>query len=148
MQITLRHRESQFSRPLGVILIASVFLLASAYLLLLGALMLLRPGVVGMAAGAVLLSGLEVAGPFMFLLMATVGSAIAWGLFCLHNWARRAAIVISIAGIVMLVPGISGEVIALRIERLAWVALQFMVRVLIIFYLYQSPVRGAFQAGK
>jgi hypothetical protein len=148
MQMTSRRSESQSSRPLGVTLIASVFLLASVYLLLLGVLMLLRLGVVGMAAGAVLLSGLEVAGPYMFLLMAAVGLAISWGLFHLYNWARRVAILMSMAGIVMLIPGISAEVVGLRIERLAWAALQLMVRVLMVFYLYQAPVREAFQAGK
>lgn len=109
--------------------------------------MLFRPGLVGMATGAVLLSGLEVAGPYMFLLIAALGLVISWGLFHLHNWARRVATLVAIAGIVLLIPRISDDVMSLRVERLAWAALQLMVRVLIVFYLHQSPVREAFEAS-
>jgi|SRR5207249_2832302 len=89
--MNFRRTASQTARPTGVAVIAFAFLLASAYLLAAGGLMLFRPGLVGMAAGAVLLSGLEVAGPYMFLLIAALGLAISWGLFHLHNWARRVA---------------------------------------------------------
>jgi len=140
-------RTAQTTRPTGVVVIAFAFLLASGYLLIVGGLVLFRPGLVGMAAGAVLLSGLEVAGPYMFLLIAALGLAISWGLFHLHNWARRVATLVAIAGIVLLIPRVSEDVVSLRVGRLAWGALQMMVRVLIVFYLYQSPVREAFEAN-
>jgi hypothetical protein len=43
--------------------------------------MLLRPGMISMSAGAPLLFGLELAGPYMFLLMAVVGGGsrgVSW----------------------------------------------------------------------
>jgi hypothetical protein len=142
------HTANQAARPSGVAVIAFAFLLASVYLLTAGGLMLLRPGLVGIAAGAVLLGGLEVAGPYMFLLIAALGLAISRGLFHLHNWARRVATLVAIGGIVLLIPRISGDVVSLRVGRLAWAALQMMVRVLIVFYLHQSPVREAFEASR
>ena len=145
--MNFRRTASQTARPTGVAVIAFAFLLASAYLLAAGGLMLFRPGLVGMAAGAVLLSGLEVAGPYMFLLIAALGLAISWGLFHLHNWARRVAALAAIAGIVLLIPRISDDAVSLRVGRLAWAALQLVLRVLIVFYLYQSPVRVAFEAS-
>ena len=134
--MNFRRTASQTARPTGVAVIAFAFLLASAYLLAAGGLMLFRPGLVGMAAGAVL-----------FLLIAALGLAISWGLFHLHNWARRVAALAAIAGIVLLVPRISDDAVSLRVGRLAWAALQLVLRVLIVFYLYQSPVREAFEAS-
>lgn len=60
--------------PSGVTAIAVVFLLASAYLLVVGLTTLVSPGTISMAAGAPLLGGLELAGPFMFLLIAAAGA--------------------------------------------------------------------------
>jgi hypothetical protein len=97
-----------------------------------------------MAAGSPLLNGLEVAGPYMFLLAAAVGLVISWGLLHLQNWARRAAIVIAMTGAVLLIPVISGDVVEFQIGRLAWSGLQIVVRVLVVFYLYQKPVQAAF----
>ena len=82
------------SIPAGVTVIAFIFFLAAAYLGLIGIVMLASPGALSMAMGAPLLSGLELAGPYMFLLMAGVGALIGWGLFRLNNWARRAAIAV------------------------------------------------------
>ncbi len=83
-------------RPRGVTAIAVLFLLAAAYLLVVGLLMLASPGLISMAAGADLLAGLEVAGPYMFLLMAAVGTTIAVGLLHLRNWARRVAALVAL----------------------------------------------------
>ena len=79
-------------RPAGVTAVAAAFFLSGAYLLLVGLLMLVRPGAVSMAAGAALLGGLELAGPYMFLLAAGVGVTVALGLWWLHRWARWLAI--------------------------------------------------------
>ena len=51
-------------RPIGVSLIAIVFLFTAAYLIVVGAVMLFSPGTVSMSSGADLLGGLEVAGPY------------------------------------------------------------------------------------
>jgi len=105
--------------------------------------MLASPGVASMALGAPLLNGLELAGPYMFLLMAGVGALIGWGLWRLNNWARRAAIVVGFVGVVMLVPSVSAAAVDFRVSLL-WAGLGIIVRVMMIWYLYQMPVTKAF----
>jgi multidrug transporter EmrE-like cation transporter len=131
-------------RPAGVTAVAAAFLLAAAYLLVIGLTMLARPGVVSMAAGAPLLGGLELDGPYMFLLMAGVGSAVAIGLWRLHRWARWTAILIAMAGVVLLVPSVSSAMLDFRIGKLLWDGLGTILRVLIAWYLFQELVGEAF----
>jgi hypothetical protein len=132
------------SIPAGVTAIASVFFLVAVYLGSIGVVMLASPGVVSMAMGAPLLSGLELAGPYMFLLMAGVGAAIGWGLLRLNNWARRGAIAVGIVGLVMLVPTVSAAAVDFR-ASLLWGGLGIIVRAIILWYLYQEPVTAAFR---
>jgi hypothetical protein len=132
-------------RPTIVTAIAGVFLLSAVYLLAVGLTMLTRPGLISMAAGADLLSGLETAGPYMFLLASAAGIAVGIGLLRLHNWARRVAVLVALIGIVLLVPRMSGAVVALRITTLAWSGLGIIIRAVIAFNLYQVPVRELFQ---
>ena len=131
-------------RPIGVSLIATLFLLTSAYLIVVGAVMLLSPGTISMSAGADLLGGLEVAGPYMFLLIALVGVAIGGGLLRLNNWARRLAILTAMLGMVLLLPAVSSAVLDFRIPKLVWGGLGVMVRAMIVWYLYQQPAREVF----
>jgi hypothetical protein len=138
--------KAPLERPAGIAAVAMVFLLAAAYLASVGLTMLLKPGLVSMAAGADLLGGLETAGPYMFLLMAGVGSAIGLGLLHRHNWARRAAIIIAMIGFVFLIPTVSGAVINFNFAKLARSGFGLMVRVVIVFYLYQLPGREFFEA--
>jgi len=97
-----------------------------------------------MLLGSPLLGGLELAGPFMFLLAAAVGLGIGAGLWGLHNWARWAAIGIALAGMVALLPDVSSAVVDFRLAKLAWGGLGIMVRVVILQYLFQAPVAEAF----
>jgi hypothetical protein len=131
-------------RPVGVSLIAALFLLTAAYLIVVGVVMLLIPGKVSISAGADLLGGLEVAGPYMFLLMAVVGLAIGVGLLRIHNWARRLAIVTALLGMVLLLPAVSSAVLDFRIAKLVWGGLGVMVRAMIVWYLYQQPIKEVF----
>ncbi len=133
-------------RPAGVTAAAVAFLLAAAYLLVVGLTMLARPGLVSMAAGAELLGGLELAGPYMFLLMAALGAVVALGLWRLHRWARWLAILIAMIGVVLLLPRVSSAMLDFRIAKLAWGGLGTIVRVMIVGYLLQEPVRDAFTA--
>jgi hypothetical protein len=128
----------------GANAIAGGFVLAAIYLLSLGAIMLLRPGAVSLMLGSALLGGLELAGPFMFLLAAAVALGVGAGLWGLHNWARWFAIGIALAGMVALVPDVSSAVVNFRMARLAWGGLGIMVRVMILQYLFQAPVAEAF----
>jgi multidrug transporter EmrE-like cation transporter len=133
-------------RPTGVTAVAIAFLLAAAYLLVVALTMLVRPGLVSMAAGAELLGGLELAGPYMFLLVAGAGLAVAFGLLRLQRWARWMAILIAMIGMVLLLPSVSSALIDFRFGRLVWGGLGVIVRSMIVWYLFQEPVKEAFLA--
>ena len=123
-------------RPIGVTAIAILFALASAYLAALGFIMLVSPGAVSMSLGAPLLHGLQLAGPYMFLLTAAVGAIVAVGLFCLNNLARRAAIIICFAGMIMLLPKVSADAADFG-PRFFTAGAMVAVRMMIIWYLWQ-----------
>ena len=108
------------SRSTGVTTIAAIFFLVAAYLCALGGIMLATPGAISMAMGAPLLNGLEIAGPYMFLLIAGVAALIGWGLLRMYNWARRLAILVGFAGFVMLIPTVSAAAVDFR-WSLLWV---------------------------
>ena len=131
-------------RPAPVTAIAVLFLLAAAYLIALGTVMLVSPGAVSMAAGSELLGGLETWGPYMFLLAGSAGVIIAVGLLRMENLARRAAALIAIAGVVLLIPRVSAAVVSLHFKTLFISGAGIMVRVIVAFYLYQQPTREAF----
>ena len=137
---------SQSSNPLpaGVRAIAALFALCGLYLAILGALMLARPGTVPMSAAAPLLFGLELAGPYMFLLMALVGGAVAWGLVKLNNITRHVAMLIAITGIVMLVPSVSGATVMVNTRALIYGGLGIIVRVIVAWYLARGEVADQF----
>jgi hypothetical protein len=132
-------------RPAGVTAIAALFFTVAAYLAVLAALMLLAPGTVSMRMGAPFLGGLELAGPFAFLLAALVAALTAGGLLRLNNWARRGAALLALIGIVFLVAPVSSAVISLNLPGLFWGGLGVMVRVIIAWYLYQRPVIDVFE---
>jgi hypothetical protein len=133
------------NRPTGVTAIAIVFLAVAAYLLAIGTLMLISPGTISMAAGADLLGGLELAGPYMFLLIGTLASLIGYGLLRLNNWARRIAILAAFAGMVMLIPSVSSAVVSLRMQPLLLGGAGVILRVMILWYLFQQPVQERFE---
>lgn len=132
-------------RPAGVTAIAILFFVVVAYLAAVGLAMLASPGSIGMRAGAPLLFGLELAGPYMFLLTGAVGALLGVGLLRLNNWARRAAAIVAILGVVMLVPSVSAAVITFHGSALVWGGLGIILRVMIAWYLYQRPVIDAFE---
>jgi hypothetical protein len=138
------HSESG-DRPAPVTVIAVVFIVASAYLVVLGLIMLASPGTVSMAAGSELLGGLETWGPYMFLLAGGIGLLIASGLMRMSNFARRAASLVAMAGVVLLVPRVSGAVVSLHFSTLFISGCGIVARVIIAFYLYQQPTREAFE---
>ncbi len=131
------------SRPIGATTIAVLFLGAAAYLCALAGIMLASPGAISMALGAPLLNGLELAGPYMFLLVAGIASLIGWGLLRMYNWARRLAIVAAFAGFVMLIPSVSAAAIDFR-WSLLWGGVGIIVRMIVAWYLWQTPVAEQF----
>jgi hypothetical protein len=128
--------------------IAALYALCAIYLGITGALMLVRPGTISMSAGAPLLFGLELAGPYMFLLTALAGAAVAWGLLKLNNITRHVAMLIAIAGIVMLAPAVSAATAAANVKALIPGGAGIIVRVLVAWYLAQAEVVEQFRRPK
>jgi hypothetical protein len=122
-----------------------LFAVCGTYLAIAGVLMLLSPGAISMSAGAPLLFGLELAGPYMFLLMAVVAGGVAWGLLELNNIVRHAALLIAIAGVVMLVPPVSAATVMVQVKPLALGGLGIIVRVMVAWYLSRGEVADAFR---
>jgi hypothetical protein len=134
--------------PTGVRTIAALYALCGAYLTILGLVMLVSPGTISMAAGAPLLFGLALAGPYMFLLISLAAGAIACGLLRLNNIARHAAILAAIAGIVMLVPPVSGAVIMVQLKPLVIRGLGIIIRVMVAWYLSQGHIAEQFKSPR
>ncbi|MGZ4833919.1 MAG: hypothetical protein ACXVZQ_13395 [Terriglobales bacterium] len=139
-------QEIAKERPAGITVVAIAFLLAGAYLFAVGATMLARPGLISMAAGSELLGGLELAGPYMFLLVAAVNGLIAAGLWKLQGWARWTAILVAMIGVFLVLPSVSSAILDFRFGKLLWSGLGTILRVMIAWYLLQPPVRDAFES--
>ena len=107
--------------------------------------MLLSPGAVSMSAGAPLLFGLELAGPYMFLLTGIIGAVVAVGLVKLNNIVRHAATLIAIAGIAMLVPPVSAATVFVQPAALVKGGLGIIVRVIVVWYLSRGEVADQFK---
>ncbi len=131
-------------RPAGITAIAGAFILSAAYLLIVAVVLLASPGALSLSMGAPVLSGLELAGPYMFLLAGGLASVIGWGLFRLNQWARLAAIAVAGAGLVGLLPTVSAAAVDFR-WPLLWSGLGVVVRVMMIWYLFQEPVQAVFE---
>jgi hypothetical protein len=131
--------------PGGVQATAALFALCGIYLAIAGAVMLVRPGAISMSTGAPLLFGLELAGPYMFLLMAIVAGGVAWGLMALNNIVRHAAILIAITGIVMLVPSVSAATVMAQPKALAVGGFGIIVRVIVAWNLSRADVADEFR---
>ncbi|HEY4767049.1 MAG TPA: hypothetical protein VIH75_25495 [Candidatus Sulfotelmatobacter sp.] len=122
-------------QPSGVTAISVVFFLAAIYLWTIGAVKLLAPDAISLMSGSQFMYGLELAGPYMALLVGWGWALVAWGLLRLHNWARWAAMLVMIWGIAWLVPKISSAELGVP---LLWYGLQIAVRAAVAWYLAQS----------
>ena len=111
--------------------------MASAYLLILGLIKLINPESIPLSLGAPLLHGLQIYGPYMFLLAGGLGLAVAYGLFHLNSLARRAAIVILVAGIILLLPKVSADTAEFSPDFFI-AGSMVVVRIMIAWYLWQG----------
>src|SRR5450631_745621 len=101
--------------------------------------------VVPLSSGAFLIGGgLEQLGPVAFLLYAALMILLAVALWKRWRWARRAAIIVALIGIAMAVPGLSSAVMDSRILAIGREGLQIIVRVVVVYYLSQEPVKDWF----
>lgn len=123
-------------RPKAVTILATLFCAAGVYLWILGATLLIAPGTWPLTSGSQLMYGLELAGPYMMLLVGTGYALIGWGLFQLQNWSRWAAMLVMVIGVASLVPKISMADLGLPIY---WYGLQIALRAAAAWYLMQAP---------
>ena len=141
--LSLNPEANAQERPQGVAIIVAVCELLSATSLAFAALLLLQ--VVPLSAGAFLLGGgLEQLGPFAFFLYGAILAVLGLALWRRWKGARRTAIVLAAAGIFLAMPAISSAFGDERLYAVLREALQIMVRVLVIYYLSQEPVKEWF----
>lgn len=124
-------------RPAGVTGIAVLFFAAAVYLWVIGLVKLLAPDAISLMRGAPLMYGLELAGPYMTLLVGSGYALVGWGLLRLHNWARWAAMAMMVLGVAALVPRISMAELGVPV---LFYGLQIALRVAVGWYLAQAPV--------
>jgi hypothetical protein len=130
-------------RPAGVTLIAVICLLMCG-LYLAFALLTWRE-LVPLASGAFLIgAGLEIYGPLMFLIFAFLFARAGFGLLRLSRWSRYLVILLAGLGIYLTTPTLSSAVAEFRLPALIRDGFQVVVRVAIIWYMLQEPVREAF----
>lgn len=134
--------------PDGVRAIAGLFAVTGLYLGLVGAIMLVNPDAISILAGAFFMFGLERYGPYMFLFMTLVGGGIAWGLLKLNNVVRHVAMLIAIAGIVLLIPFVSAATVMVKPVALAVGGLGIIVRVIVVWYLSQGDIAEQFKSPR
>src|ERR1700726_4293131 len=130
---------STMQRPALVTVISILFFLAAIYLWTIAVVKLVAPDAISLMSGSQLMYGLELAGPYMALLVGAGWAVIGWGLFRLHNWARLTAMAVIVVGIAWLVPKISAAEPGLP---LLWYGLQIAMRAAAAFYLAQSAAVG------
>jgi hypothetical protein len=123
-------------RPTVVTAISVLFFVAAIYLWTIGAVKLFAPNAISLMSGSPLMYSLELAGPYMALLVGTGWALVGWGLFRLHNWARWAAMAVMTLGIASLVPKIAAAEIGLP---LLWYGVQIALRAAAAWYLAQAP---------
>jgi ABC-type dipeptide/oligopeptide/nickel transport system permease component len=116
--------------------IAVLFWLAAIYLGTIGLVKLFAPNAIWLMAGARLMYTLELAGPYMALLIGAGYALVGWGLFRLHSWARWVAMLVMTLGIAVLVPKISMAELGVPI---LWYGLQIALHAAAAWYLAQAP---------
>jgi hypothetical protein len=132
-------------RPAGVTAIAALCAIVAVGALTFAELLTVHA--IPLSSGAFLIGGgLEQLGPIAFLLYAAIMIVLTVALWRRWRWARRVAVLAAVVGIVMAVPGLSSAVMDSRIFAIAREGLQIMVRVIVVYYLSQEPVKDWFAA--
>jgi hypothetical protein len=116
--------------------ISVLFGVAAIYLWTIGLVKLAAPNAISLMSGAQLMYGLELAGPYMALLVGAGWALVGWGLFRLYNWARWVAMLVMVVGIAWLVPKISMAELGVPVF---WYGLQIALRAAAAWYLAQAP---------
>ncbi len=144
--LSLRSSAHSNERPAGVASIAAVFALLAVAAL--GFVLLLLTGKASLSAGAILLGGgLEQLGPVVFVMEGAIAAVLAFGLWKGWRWTRLASILFAAGGVLLDVPAISSAVVDTRLLALARGGAETVVRVVVIYYLSQEPVKDWFASG-
>lgn len=109
------NRVGTRARPIPIALISVYFLFSAAYLWVVAVVLIVAPGTLPLMLGSRFMHGLELAGPYMMLLVGCAYGSIGWGLYRLRNWARWLALLVMVWGVGCLVPTISSAEIGLRV---------------------------------
>ena len=140
-------QENYAERPAGIVIVAGLLALAAVASLVFAILLLLQA--VPLSYGSVLLQGgLEQSGPIAFILYGAITFFLAWALWTRRGWARRLTILFAGVGAAFALPTISSAVVDGRLFSIVREGLQIIVRVAVIFYLTQEPVREWFAARR
>ena len=130
-------------RPAGVTAIVALCVVVASTSLALAILLIF--GRTSLSAGAFLLGGgVEQLGPIAFVLYALLLLMLAYALWRRWRWARRATILVAVIGVAAAAPAISSAVMDSRFLAIAREGAQIMVRVMVVFYLSQEPVKDWF----
>ncbi len=133
-------------RPPGITVISALFGLAAIYLWTIAVVKLFAPEAISLMSGAQLMYGLELAGPYMAILVGSAYALVGWGLFRMHNWARWAAMLVMVIAVASLVPKISMAELGVPVF---WYGFQIALRAAAAWYLAQAPaVVDAFTAKR
>jgi hypothetical protein len=140
-------------RPEAVTAIAWLFGLSGIYLGAVGLVLLIAPlfsirklfSVETIARlGRPWLNGMELAGPYAFLISGWFLLFIALEVRDLRNWARLAATFVCAWGVFLLIPVVSSAATRFR-WSLLWSGLGIIARVVVVWYLWQEEVGVAFE---
>ena len=101
--------------------------------------------VIPLSSGAFLIGGgFEQLGFLIFLLYGAFTLLLAVALWKRSRWARRVAIGVAVIGVALAIPALSSAVMDSRIFAIGREGLQIIVRVVIVYYLSQEPVKDWF----
>jgi hypothetical protein len=130
-------QQQPIERPIVITVLCACFLLSAAYLWVVAMILILDPGQISVFVASRLMHGLELAGPYMILLVGSAYGLIGWGLFRLRKWARWLALLVIALSIGSLVPVISAAQLNVRFYT---AGLEIALCAACGFYLMQSSV--------
>ncbi|MFZ0705576.1 MAG: DUF2127 domain-containing protein [Candidatus Korobacteraceae bacterium] len=144
---SLTSNHTADDRPSGIAVVAALLALTALIAWVFAGLLVIDA--VPLSYGSVLLQGgLEQSGPIAFLIYGAVTLTLAWALWNRRRWARRLTLLVAAIGVALAVPAISSAVADGRAFAIVREGLQIIVRVAVIYYLSQEPVRDWFASRR
>lgn len=128
--------------PIGITIIAILFLAAAVYLWIGSVMFLVSPGMFPFTE-ATLRRVLRLIGPYPTVVVGACYAVVGWGLFRLHNWARWVAILVMTVGSAAMLPRLFVDAVAYRRSAI-WIGLQIVLRAVAAFYLLGDEQRKSF----